>query len=68
MGDIPPRVSYDVSSNDKIINLIFKAYLCTKSTEKGKPEMAESKGKVLIKEITKEFAHSIIRPASMYKQ
>lgn len=44
------------------------AYLCTESTEKGKPEVAQREGEVLIEEVSEELAHPIVRPPSVNKQ
>lgn len=36
------------------------SYLCAESTEEGKPDMTESKCKIFIKKISKEFTHSVV--------
>lgn len=44
------------------------SYLSTESAEEGKPEVAEREGKVLVKEVPEELAHTVIGPASMHQQ
>ena len=43
-------------------------YLCGEGDEEGEPEVAEGKGEVLVKEVSQELAHAVVRPASMHQQ
>ena len=47
----------DINKIKVTILNVLHTNLCRKSTEKRKPKMAQSEGKVLIKEISHEFAH-----------
>ncbi len=40
-------------------------YLGSESTEKGKDELREGEGKVLVEEVTQEDSHSMVGPATV---
>ncbi len=45
-----------------------ESYLGRKSAEKSVPEVAQSEREILVEEISKEFAHAQVGPASMDQQ
>lgn len=46
----------------------YYIYLCTETAEKGIPKMAQCERKILIEEVSQKFAHSIVRPTTVYQQ
>lgn len=43
-------------------------YLCRKSTEEPKPEVAESESEIFIKEVAEELAHSEVGPSAVHQE
>ena len=50
------------------MHLKSKTYLGREATEKCKNELTKGKGKILVKEVTKEDGHPMVGPATMYQQ
>lgn len=47
---------------------VFSSHLGRKATEEGEPEVDEGEREVLVEEVTQEFAHAQVGPASVHQQ
>lgn len=48
--------------------MTFSSHLGRKATEEGVPEVDEGEREVLVEEVTQEFAHAQVGPASVHQQ